>query len=188
MKKNYRFFLCVFIIFSFIWLSAGVIYGAKDSEPLNLNQTTDESELDQSLQMGGLLARYILSVFGILILTYIGVRFFVRQINPVTDYGDWIQILDFMPLGTNKGFYLVEIEGKGYILGITEQQINILTIIENQERLDELRGLTLKKKYSLQSKRSFWPKKRNNFQQTLQKHISQTQDLFSKHKQGDKNL
>ncbi|NLT95042.1 MAG: flagellar biosynthetic protein FliO [Clostridia bacterium] len=186
MKKYNVFLLAVILIIIFNLIGVGAIYGASDSESLNLQETVDENQLDQPTKMGGLLARYVISVIGILVLTFLGVKFFVRQLNPVTDFGDWIQIIDYMPLGANKGFYLVEIEGKGYVLGITEQEISILTTIENQERLDELRGLSLKKKYSRQFKRSFWPKSNKNFQQTLQKHINQTQDLFLKHKQGDK--
>lgn len=186
MKKYKPLLYCFLIIIFFFTIEAGLVLGADDSEILNLQETQDSTDLEQPSQMGFLLLRYIFSVLIILILTYLGVKFFVRKINPPTNYGDWIQIIDYMPMGTNKGFYLVEIEGKGYILGITEQQINILTTIESQERLDELRGLSLKKKYTTQFKRSFWPKNNKNFYQTMQKHINQTQDLFLKHKRGDK--
>jgi len=187
MNKYKKFlFLSVFVLF-LIFIITGTVYGANNSEELNLETSEQgELELSQPLKEGGLLARYILSVLGILILTYWSVKFFVRRTSPSTQYGDWIQVIDYMPLGANRGFYLVEIEGKGFILGITEQQINILSTIEDQERLDELRGLSLKKKYPSKIRLNIGINKNSDFHQSLQKHINQTQELYSKHKRGDR--
>jgi len=125
MSKNKLLSIILLIILFCITITTGLT--ASNQDKLDLDNTEEETEISQSIKIGSLLFRYILSVLGVLILTYFGVKFFVRGTNPQTEYGDWIQILDHMPLGTNRGIYLVEIENKGYVLGITEQQINILT-------------------------------------------------------------
>ena len=55
-----------------------------------------------------------------------------------------VQILDQVTIGNNKGLLLVDIEGKGYILGVSDNGINVISTIEDKERLDELRTLTIK--------------------------------------------
>ncbi|MGI6225616.1 MAG: FliO/MopB family protein [Peptococcales bacterium] len=187
MNKFKRFLIAAIIIILFFF-TTGECLAESNSQNLDLEVFDQQNpEFNQPLKAGKLLIRYIFSVVGILILTYWGIRVFARKTVPYTEYGDWIQILDYMPLGTNKGFYLVEIEGKGLVLGITDQQINILATIEEQERLDELRGLSLRKKQPAKISFNLWRREKgNDFQQTLQEHIKKTKTLYNRHKQGDK--
>jgi len=186
MNMNKYKFSLTFLILFFYFLSLGASFAAGGQDKIDLQNLEGEPELSQPLQTGGLLVRYILSVIGVLILTYLGVKLLVNRTNPLTQYDDWIQVIDYMPLGTNRGFYLVEIEGKGFVLGITEQQINILSVIEDPERLDELRGLSLKRKQPAKFSFKLGTKKNDSFHQALEMHIKQTQELYHKHKRGDK--
>jgi len=187
MSKYKLLSIIVLIIVSCITITNGLT--ASNQDKLDLDISQEETELNQSIKIGSLLFRYIFSVLGVLILTYFGVKLFARGTSPQTEYGDWVQILDHMPLGTNRGIYLVEIENKGYVLGITEQQINVLTTIDDQVRLDELRGISVKNNYPQKLKLNiFKPKKNNDFQQSLEHHIKHTQEIYFKNKKGDKNL
>lgn len=186
--NKYKIALLLIIILFQLFLTVDMSFATNGSEQLNLGiDERQEPKLNETLKVGGLLLRYIISVLGILILTYWAVKTFARRTNSFTEYGEWIQVLDYMPLGNNRGFYLVEIEGKGLVLGITEQQINILATIDEQERLDELRGLSLRKKQPEKFTLNLWTKKKDhNFQKSLQEHILKTRNIYNKHKKGDK--
>ncbi|MFZ7104607.1 MAG: FliO/MopB family protein [Peptococcaceae bacterium] len=162
---------------------------ASSDEKIDLDTVEDNQQLETTTNIGMLLLRYLLSVIGILILTYLGVKFFARsQAYPRPMYGDWIQVIDQMPLGTNKGIYLLEIEGKGYVMGITDQQINVITTIEEEKRLDELRELSVPQGTGKMPGFSFLKfRKKKNFQSTLQQYLRQTQELYDNQKKGDRN-
>ncbi|KJS87507.1 MAG: hypothetical protein JM58_03985 [Peptococcaceae bacterium BICA1-8] len=187
MNKYKLLSIIVLIILFCITITTG--FTASNQDKLDLDISQEDTELNQSIKIGSLLFRYIFSVLGVLILTYFGVKLFARGTSPQTEFGGWVQILDHMPLGTNRGIYLVEIENKGYVLGITEQQINVLTTIDDQVRLDELRGTSIKNDHSQKLRFNFFkPKKKNNFQQSLEHHIKHTQEIYFNNKKGDKNL
>ncbi|MFZ5943695.1 MAG: FliO/MopB family protein [Bacillota bacterium] len=177
----------IFLILMFLFFTFSVF--AAQEEPIDLDISKESKEPDKVTNIGGLLFRFFLSFAGVVLLVLFGVKFLLRGADSYTSYGDWIQIIDQMPLGTNKGIYLLEIEGKGYVIGVTDQQINVITTIEKEGRLDELRGLPLKKDKGFGlSKFNLLPgKKKNNFHQSLQQYIKQTQNLYYSQKKGDRN-
>jgi len=185
--KNFKVILIIMLIFCFLSVQGNSIF-ANPQDKIDLNNETENQEVEVSTNVGTLLLRYIFSVIGIIILTYLVVRLFVnsqRNLNPIQ--GDWIQIIDQIPLGGNKGFYLVDIEGKGYVLGITEQQMNILTIIE-EERLNELKEMALRRETKKIFNFSFLSprKKKNDFNDILQGYINQTKDIYNSQTKGER--
>jgi len=188
MRKLKPFIGIIALIIIFILIGSGDIYAASGDEKLDLENLDEQEVLNKNINIGALLLRYLISVIGVLLLTYIGVKFFVKKFEPPTAAGDWVQIIDQMPLGANRGLYLVEIEGKGYVLGVTEQQINIITTIAEEEKLDKLRGLTLT---NLSSKPKFKfnvfkTKNNTDFHDSLQEQIRYTQKLYRR-QEGDRN-
>jgi len=172
------------LIFTFV----SSCYAASNEEELNLEDFQKEEKLSKTTNIGSLLLRYLLSVVGVLILTYLGVKFFIRRFDASsTVAGDWVQVLDQMPLGTNKGLFLVDIEGKGYVLGVTDQGINVITTIDKEERLDELRGLSISRINKPKFNFNFFNKSRNaDFHKSLQQHINHTQNLYQGIERGRK--
>lgn len=185
MSKYKTVFQFSILILFFLYLTIGSVYSLPNQDKLDLENIQQESQLQQPLKTGNLVIRYVFSVAGVLILTYLILKFFAGR-QHYSENGDWIQVIDYMPLGTNKGVYLMDIEGKGFILGVTEHQINIISTIDDQGRLDELRGLSIKKSNPSKFKFNLWAKKNEKFQYTLQKHIKNTQEIYYKQKNGDK--
>ncbi|MDK2822098.1 MAG: flagellar protein FliO/FliZ [Clostridia bacterium] len=178
----------VILIFLLMFSLISSVYASSDEEKLNIDNIVEEQGLNQSSNIGGLLLRFLVSVLGVIILTYLGVKFFANRSNALINSSEWMQILDQMPLGPNKGIYLVEIEGKGYVLGVTDQQINLITTIEEEKRMDELRGLSIAKHNPSKFKFNFFkPKKNTDFHQSLQHYIKHTENLYLSNKKGDRN-
>lgn len=187
MRKLKPFIGIIALIIIFILIGSGYTYAASGDEKLDLENLDEQEALNKNINIGALLLRYLISVIGVLLLTYIGVKFFVKKFEPPTAAGDWVQIIDQMPLGANRGLYLVEIEGKGYVLGVTEQQINIITTIEEEEKLDKLRGLTLTNLSKPKFKFNVFKRKKNtDFHDSLQEQIRYTQKLYRR-QEGDRN-
>ena len=83
----------------------------------------------------------------------------------------------------------MEIEGKGYVLGVTDSQINVLTVIEDEIRLEELRGLALEpvQKTNWRDKLPvFNSKNQRNFHQSLQYNLQKIQNLYSDKEEDEK--
>jgi len=162
---------------------------AIEEEPLDLEIPEKEGEFSQSLNSGTLLLKYLFSVLGVILITYIGVKFFAQKFKIQTLSGDWIRVLDRFSLDSNKNIYLVEIEGKGYVLGVTDSQINVLTVIEDEIRLEELRGLALEpvQKTNWRDKLPvFNSKNQRNFHQSLQYNLQEIQNLYSDKEEDEK--
>ena len=176
MNSGKKILILVVVIFVLSFVPDIAISGPADN--LNLENTDQLPQLGTSPNMGWLLFRYILAVMAVLGLTVYGAKFVANKFNPSTaTSGNWVQVLDQIALGTNKGLMLVEIEGKGYVLGVSDHSINVISTIEDQERLDELRSLTVKPiKKDLFSIMKTSSKKRD-FNQSLDKYIERSRTL-----------
>lgn len=86
----------------------------------------------QQLQpdMATLFMRALISMVVILLLTYFVLRLIKRQqdiqLKRQNDSKLWIRIYDYQALGPNRGIYLIELFSRIYVVGATENGINIL--------------------------------------------------------------
>ncbi|MCE5284776.1 MAG: flagellar biosynthetic protein FliO [Pelosinus sp.] len=82
----------------------------------------------------------LLIVFAVVLgLAYLTSQFFGRKIGKNMVAAN-AQVLNTLPLGQNCAVYVVEIAGKYLILGVTNNQINLLQEITSQEEIDNIRN------------------------------------------------
>ena len=68
---------------------------------------------------------------------------FVAQKSGINLYGqEAIRILSTVSLGTNKFIQIVDVGGKMFLLGVTDNNINLLTEIKDREEIDRIRLLS----------------------------------------------
>lgn len=84
--------------------------------------------------MGSTLLRLVLSLLIIIVLIFLLVKFFQRQM-PFTRSGRWMRILDQVVIGQNRALILAEIAGKIYVLGITDHNITKLLEIDDPSKV-----------------------------------------------------
>lgn len=84
--------------------------------------------------MGSTLLRLILSLIIVIVLIFLLIKFFQRQM-PFTRSGRWMRILDQVVIGQNRALILAEIAGKIYVLGITEHNITKLLEIDDPSKV-----------------------------------------------------
>jgi len=147
--------------------------------------------------------RIILTLIFVVLITYIVLRIIKRQQNLQRNQKEWVKVLDYQALGTNRGLYLMELYGLVYIVAVCDGQISILKEIQiDNEKWEKTKNSLLesedivtkgierlfkKKDYSLSKKDNF---DKNNFQQQLaeqfrkNKHLSQ--DVFRGRDRDDK--
>lgn len=176
-KKN-KLLSITFLVIIYSLLFVGIIFAAAPGE-LNLDYPDEIPEIGRSSNMGWLLFRYILTVLAVIALTAFGAKYIAEKFRPeTTTSGNWVQILDQVTLGSNKGLMLVDIEGKGYVLGVSDNAINIISTIEDRKRLDELRTLTIKTPEKNIFNLKFFRKNSNkSFNQSFDKYIERSLTL-----------
>lgn len=96
----------------------------------------DNAGLQQPLQFSAaeIFFRVMASLLVILVLTYLVLKVVKKQqeLQQKQQFRDrgWIRVLDYQALGTNRGLYLLEIINRVFIVGVSENQINIITEID----------------------------------------------------------
>jgi flagellar biosynthetic protein FliO len=84
--------------------------------------------------MGSTLLRLILSLLIVVVLAFLLIKFFQRQM-PFTRSGRWMRVLDQMVIGQNRALLLTEIAGKIYVLGITDHNITKILEIDDPAKV-----------------------------------------------------
>ncbi len=84
--------------------------------------------------MGSTLLRLILSLIIVIVLIFLLIKFFQRQM-PFTRSGRWMRIIDQVVIGQNRALILAEIAGKIYVLGITDHNITKLLEIDDPSKV-----------------------------------------------------
>lgn len=107
--------------------------------PLNL--VTENTSSPEFPSMGILLLKTFLSLVIIIILSYFIVRFLRSKYLRWESEKEWIQLLDYQPLGQNRGVYLAKLVGKYCLLSVTDGQIQILKEYTEIEIADLIDGL-----------------------------------------------
>jgi flagellar biogenesis protein FliO len=76
--------------------------------------------------VAGLFFRIILSFIFILLVVYLVLKILNKQQNLRHNQKNWIKILDYQALGSNRGLYLIELYDITCIIAASEGQITIL--------------------------------------------------------------
>ncbi|WP_418790230.1 FliO/MopB family protein [Phosphitispora sp. TUW77] len=127
--------LPLFAVFTgYVVLSAEKALAA--SRELNL-ENIEEPQVAPMPSMAVLFIKLVLSLIIIVGLAYLTIRF-LRKSMKVSSRGDTISILDQYAFSMNKGIYITRIAGKVYVLGVTDQNISLISEITDEEIIDEM--------------------------------------------------
>ncbi len=122
---------------AFTWyavLSADRVLAA--SGKLNLDNIEDP-KVTPMPSMAVLFIKLVLSLLIIVGLAYLTMRF-LRKSMKVSSRGETISVLDQYAFSMNKGIYITQIAGKVYVLGVTDQNISLISEITDEEVIGEM--------------------------------------------------
>ncbi len=92
-----------------------------------------------------------------------------------------MQILSIVPIGQNKFLQVVDLAGKLLVLGVTDNNINVITEVTDKTEIDRIRLLASKTKVAA----------KESFQSIVMKHVSgfveKVNDKVSEKRSGKKN-
>jgi len=115
-------------------LSAEKVLAA--SRELNLDNI-EEPQASPMPSMAVLFIKLVLSLLIIVGLAYLTMRF-LRKSMKVSSRGETISVLDQYAFSMNKGIYITQIAGKVYVLGVTDQNISLISEITDEEVIGEM--------------------------------------------------
>ncbi len=123
-----------YIVFWYLVLPTQYVIAA--SKELNLDAAA-EPEAFEMPSMFGLFFRLIFSLLFIVGIAFITMKF-LRKNMKVLSSGVNIRVLDQYSFSMNKGVYITQIAGKTYVLGVTDNNISLITEITDQDIIDEI--------------------------------------------------
>jgi len=117
-----------------------VIFPVQDvlaaSKELNLD-ALDDPKVTPMPSMFILFFKLVVSLVVIVGLAYLTMKILRKNLQ-VTSKGETISVLDQYAFSLNKGIFITEIAGRVYVLGITDQNINLITEITDQDAISEM--------------------------------------------------
>ena len=115
---------------------APAVWAVNPNDPVNIPEYP-EPETTALPSMAVLFFKIILCLGVIVILTYGLIRLLRKQFK--TTGSTWINIVDQISLGPNRGLFLANIAGKIVALGITDHQIVKIMEIDDPEIIEQIR-------------------------------------------------
>ncbi|HEX3031228.1 MAG TPA: flagellar biosynthetic protein FliO [Bacillota bacterium] len=110
-----------------------------EAKPYTVDSTTPGAPAQTTLpSMGWYLFKMVLSLGIIGGLAYGAVRWFPRNLN-LMNGGEYISVYDQYSLGQNKGIYIAEIGGRIMALGVTDNNITLLSEINDPDLIRDMR-------------------------------------------------
>ncbi|MGE5381126.1 MAG: flagellar biosynthetic protein FliO [Methylocystaceae bacterium] len=102
-------------------------------------EKVDSSQIDdaKSTSLGWTAFKLVFSLLVIILLAYLVIRVFGKQANR-RFRGRWLQVIDELIIGPNRGVVLCEIGGRILALGVTDHSINVLFEIDDQDLIKEM--------------------------------------------------
>ena len=87
-----------------------------------------------------LLVLRTLAILAVLVVAvYIVMRIFLKNRRKVVTGTDIIKVIATYPLAGNKSIQIMEIAEKVFILGVTDSNINMITLVEDKETIDRIK-------------------------------------------------
>jgi len=126
-------------------------FSLEEKNPLNLSKTKGETKGEkkgEKIENDFSLGKYIFKTIGALViigfLIFLVIKLFNRfpgrMAMGMGDEKNLVSLLGSVPLSPNKYLQLVEVAQKVLLLGVTENNINILTEIKDQEQIDLIKA------------------------------------------------
>lgn len=169
MRKYLLLFSLILFLPVFIFANQELNLATNTMDTMNLTEGTTS--------IGFLLLRYLLAVIFVVSLLYLTLKYISHKNEPRYNEGNWANLLDYTYLGNNRGLYLVEINNEGYVLGSTEQSLNIITKMD-QSDYQKIKGeMILNSQFDSFTVNPF--KKREN--KSFQNHLKQNLKIAEKH-------
>ncbi|MCR4401022.1 MAG: flagellar biosynthetic protein FliO, partial [Syntrophomonadaceae bacterium] len=106
-----------------------------EDQPLTLQYEQPAPEGGPSVI--GLVFRLLVSLAVIVAMAWVIIQLFGRQLQRKAQ-GQWIQVLDEVVLGQNRGIVLAELGGRVYALGVTDHQVSTLFEVEDQSLIQDM--------------------------------------------------
>lgn len=187
----YPVFTLVFLI-SVFWGTIQPVAYAAGSQPtasyedkeFNVDEGAADIQVNAAPSIFGLLLRLVISVAVIGGLTFVTMKFLRKNLHPQSS-GEFISIFDQYALGVNKGIYVVEIADQVLVLGVTDQNVNVLSTIKDNEVIEEMRTRMLLRQNSMVPANNigsylgqkFGSKKQVEFKAHIQEQIQKLQSI-----------
>ncbi len=152
------------------------------NQELNLpTDPTDAINLTEgTTNIGFLLVRYLIAVIFVVSLLYFTLKCITKKNEPKYRDGNWSNVLDYNYMGNNRGLYLVEINNEGYVIGSTENSLNLLTKIEKNDFEKIKSEIILNKEFNDFTINPFKKKEQDSFQNYLKQNIKIAEKHFNK--------
>lgn len=98
---------------------------------------SNQVETAKSTSLGWTAFKLVFSLLVIILLAYLVIRVFGKQVNR-RFRGRWLQVIDELIIGPNRGVVLCEIGGRILALGVTDHSINVLFEINDEDLIKEM--------------------------------------------------
>lgn len=135
--------LILIVIAQLLAFMPTVVYAAPDQNSIE-NQPFPAEKIDQSEKemanssnLGWTVFKLVFSLLLIIALAYLIIRVFGKQVNR-RFRGRWLQVIDELIIGPNRGVVLCEIGGRILALGVTDHSINVLFEINDEHLIKEM--------------------------------------------------
>ncbi len=146
----------------------------KDQTGLPLKEYKDEDfkPVVEEESYGWLIVKTIFILGTIVGIFYYFLRYVTKKAGIQVLGTDAIHVLSMVPIGQNKYLQIIDLAGKVFVLGVSENNINLITEIKDKSEIDHIRLLSSKSSHTAGK----------TFQESLVKHISGIFERFTDRK------
>lgn len=177
-----------------------LVYAVSASD--KINSTVVDTQTAQLPSVFTLFVKLVISLVVIVLLAYFSLKF-LRKNMQTKNIGASIHILDQHAFGLNKGIYVTEIGSKVYVLGVTESNISLVTEINEENVIAQMRQnaaerqfepvvptsvtLFIKNLIANIPKKDITKNKDNDFKSHIQAQVNKLQSMFDKGREDKKD-
>lgn len=142
-RKYIAIFLSIFLILTFVNISVAV-----DMDELNRELERQEEPVRESPNLVWDFIKMFIVLAIILFSAWFIIRMFSEQLKTKIQ-GRWLNVVDEIVLGQNKGIILCEVAGRIYAIGVSDHQINLMFEINDPHLIQEISETQLEDKDEL---------------------------------------
>lgn len=137
-SRRHRWMLAFMLLVVFLSFCSqtGRALGA-DIEKQKLDLKYEEPKAEPGTGMAGAMVRLILSLAVIVGSAWLVIRLMGKQMTRRMQ-GEWIQVLDEVMIGPNRGIMLCEVGGKVFAVGVTDHQVATLFEVTDEALIEDM--------------------------------------------------
>jgi len=143
---------------------------SKDSAPGKNYTEKDFAPKTKEESYGWLVFKTIFVMGGLVAAFYLFFQFVTKKSGIQVMGQEVVQILSIVPIGQNKYLQVVDMAGKILVLGVSDNNINLITEISSKDEIDRIRMLSSKSRGQAE----------NNFQEYLTTQVGKVSDFIKK--------